>query len=930
MRLGSNRGLLDPNDQPEPVRLNSLMSNFADGAGEFMGDVLGNVKNGIMDFITPSAELQAQRDAEKEAIKIKRLTPNEFGVTPQAWMYNTERSDSDNVLTRLVENFLPNMGDMYTGTSDMIRNPQPTSEAVGNLVAGGVLNLSGGLLDDSIGVEQREMANDFGNAIAENFGSWEAFSNMLIDNPVDALTAMVGIGMTATQLTKLAKNPAIQESVRTTLTSVDPMQVLRNQGLMGKMLADSFEMPFVGWHGSDRRFTRFDNKYLMTGEGNNVKGAGFYIGGRGSTSKQYFGQLDKDGNYDTTNFDMFETEVATRRMLATTENNPLVAEMWKDVLDNTATPTEVSKNLLQKYATHEDLPKLKAGIKEFRELWADQEFSLYKVNVPDSKAATFMNDAKGVYDQPEAVKKLLRKDNGAYMDLVESYKPLAIKQKEIEGLLQNKDISQPDSLDLKLELKNITDEQALITNKIDELGDFPHPDKGEDIYNFFVDREATLNPTSDMVGRNLATSQYLHKNGVMGRRWADDLGEKLPEMYDSENYLVFDESTARIFERNETPVGEVAVGSSLLLPTGEINTGYAGSPQRVGDVKAMKDGDLSQFNNELVGNNLWKRKIISFFDQEGKPFIASAGDTTRAGQLLTKIDGKLLQQPVEMMGGQDYMYLPSSVRDHLVWASAKEPIEALVKKAQQIYKETGVEPIFIPYRMKPTGMDYSKQIADSMIQSALPRLNKFQIEELNDTIRREAFVKPKDKPKKLIGKDFEGIDIENPLNDSVSGDLRKEIIRIMDRDYRQNGGLKIKGTNLEGMPSLAQIRVANADPAQLDVSPLTFQNAGLLDMDNLHRKQSHHETYTDAIGGDLLGTFKEQNVNVLDFFDSKRRNKKGEVIGDYMGSDGLPMNSTNWTDSGYRKTTMQPVSGIITHKRLMALEKRLEETGGIL
>ena len=55
-------------------------------------------------------------------------------------------------------------------------------------------------------------------------------------------------------------------------------------------------------------------------------------------------------------------------------------------------------------------------------MWSDQPFSLMKFDVKDEYVATFLNDAKGVYDQPEAVKNLIRQENGAYMDLVEAYK----------------------------------------------------------------------------------------------------------------------------------------------------------------------------------------------------------------------------------------------------------------------------------------------------------------------------------------------------------------------------------------------------------------------------------------------------------------------------------------------------------------------------
>jgi hypothetical protein len=305
----------------------------------------------------------------------------------------------------------------------------------------------------------------------------------------------------------------------------DPADLIANNKMVSQFIPDP-RLFLELWHGSGRKFTELDDRFMLTGEGNNVKGAGFYFGGRASTSKQYFGEFDKHNDtYDTTEFDLFESDVGNRMRQAKNENNPLVEHMWRDVLDDTATPSEVSY-LLEKYKDHPDLPKLKVAIKEYKQLWADQEFSLMKFHVPDEKAATFLNDAKGVYDQPDAVKALLRKENGAYMDLVEAYK------------------------------KNSGNkiEQDKIVAEINSLGDFPHPDKGIDLYDFFVDRRAELKPMGDMGSHNLEVSKWLHKNGVMGRKWADDLSTKYPDIYDSENYLIFDKSTAEMLERNEVPV----------------------------------------------------------------------------------------------------------------------------------------------------------------------------------------------------------------------------------------------------------------------------------------------------------------------------------------------------------------------------------------
>lgn len=524
MRLGADRGLLDPDDKREPVKLNSLMSNFADQAGDFIGDSLG----GIWSFMTnPSEERVEQANIDKEAIKLKRLTPDKYGNTPQAWMY-AEQSNNPDKLQRFFENIPYNAGRIYQEGSRMFRVPEETIEPVGNLIAGGVLNLSGGLLSEDIGAEQRETANAFVDVVSNTFSSWDNFTDAIANNPLDFMAILAGGGYTAKSIADLAKNPAVKESFRKTLQNLpDPADLLANNKMTSQLIPDPRQFLMM-WHGSPRNFTELDNKFMLTGEGNNVKGAGFYMGGRASTSKQYFGEIDKyNQTYDTTDFDLFQDEVVARKREADFGDNKseIVSHMWKEVRDDTATPSEVSW-LLDKYKDHPDLPKLKEAIKEYKELWSDQPFSLMKFDVKDEYVSTFLNDAKGVYDQPEAVKNLIRQENGAYMDLVEAYK------------------------------KNSGNkiEQDKIVAEINALGDFPHPENGIDLYDFFVDRRAEQFPSADMSTHNLEVSKYLHDNGVMGRRWADDLSTKYPDLYDSENYLIFDAKTAEMFERNEVPV----------------------------------------------------------------------------------------------------------------------------------------------------------------------------------------------------------------------------------------------------------------------------------------------------------------------------------------------------------------------------------------
>ena len=521
MRLGADRGLLDPEDKKEPVGLNSLLGNLAEGASEMMGDTL----EGIWSFMSnPSEEKVSNANAEEEAIKQLRLNDG----MGNDWMYKTKPSDNPNKFFRFFENIPNAASEMYLGSSRMARVPEETIKPVGNLIAGGVLNATGGLLDETVGTEQRATANAFADVVGNTFESWDNFTNVIANNPLDFLGILVGVGYTAKSIAELANNPAIKSSFRNTLQALpDPIDLLANNKMVSQFIPDPRQFAMM-WHGSPRNFTKLNNKFMLTGEGNNVKGAGFYMGGRASTSKQYFGETDKQNNtYDTTDFDMFQDEVVRRKREADHGENKseIVSHMWKDVRDDTATPSQVSY-LLETYKDHPDLPKLKEAVKEYKELWADQEFSLMKFDVADEKVATFLDDSKGVYDQPQAVKDLIRQENGAYMDLVEAYK------QNVGNKIQ----------------------QDKILAEIDLIGDFPHPDDGINLYEFFVDRRAEFQPSADMTTHNLEVSKYLHENGVMGRRWGDDLTTKYPDVYDSENYLIFDESTAKMFERNEVPV----------------------------------------------------------------------------------------------------------------------------------------------------------------------------------------------------------------------------------------------------------------------------------------------------------------------------------------------------------------------------------------
>ena len=874
-------------------------------------------------------ELQARRDAEAKALYDSRAQSPFFQML--GWGEgNDERSD-----TNVAKNFLPNVGAIYRDTATMATNPAPTTEAISNLVAGGVLNFTylGGLLGEDVGVEQREMANEFGQMVKTTFGSWENLKTAAIRNPADVLGILVGAGFAVKGVKDLVTNPAVQAKMVEQLQRMgDPTEHLfpRIKKASGGLLDLDPRHFAMMWHGSKHpNIQKFDEKYMGTGQGADAYGWGFYNAQHHDVSVSYQGQdlkyeEDMMNAYDTARFsdDYFQAEMYENAML---HMNP-----------------ERSLNRMLEAYPKENHAEIISIHKTWQDRYKDADFSDVKTNVPDHAIATMLNDDVPVWEQPQIVQDYLRKENGAYMDLVHEYKPLQIERErltkllnetetdgEISGLLGQVGEDASLTKDLQLKLNDVIQQQEAMLVDINSVarGSVPHPANGRAIYDWLVDKEITekgipIKNLDNMSAVKETISKRLDANGILGRKYKDEKSRYTDG--GTFNTVTFNENTALPISNKGVPIYK---GKGLDIEKGSaINIGFAGNPQRVGDVRDMQGGILDQFGHEIIADNIIEAPEISIFDLEGRPFVSSQADLTRAGGLIQSIDGVPLKQPVEMMGGQDYMWLPRSVKENLVWASDAQPINKLVKEAQGIAKETGKEPIYIPFRMKPTGMDYSKQIADSMIQSALVRLNKSQIAELNDTIRAEAFITPKDSPKKLIGENFKGIDIENPLNDSVSGDLRKEIIRIMDRDYRYDGGQKIKRGSDEGTSSLAQVRVANADPTQLNKEPMTLQNVANLDMDNLKRDVSFHDTYNTGIGGEALGRIKE-DVSLLDLFTSKVRDKKGNIIGDYMGSDGNPMTRANWTDDGYRKTTMQPVSGLLDHDRLMQIERNMKRKG---
>ena len=190
-------------------------------------------------------------------------------------------------------------------------------------------------------------------------------------------------------------------------------------------------------------------------------------------------------------------------------------------------------------------------------------------------------------------------------------------------------------------------------------------------------------------------------------------------------------------------------------------------------------------------------KPVSLADYEGYPFITSMSDRTNVGRLQAIND---VPVDVDLQGGQNYMFN----NPNQVCASAKSPSAQIIKQAQMLREWTGKDPLFMPWRMAPTGGDFANMTGETMLQYMSNNMPKSIQRSVNKDIK--GFIP-----------NFKGINSEEGINQfrNQSDITRKAIKNMLDVQYRDKGGL-----------SIGEARLAVADPYQLNASESGLQNVG--------------------------------------------------------------------------------------------------------
>jgi|688.fasta_scaffold02677_7 hypothetical protein len=353
------------------------------------------------------------------------------------------------------------------------------------------------------------------------------------------------------------------------------------------------------------------------------------------------------------------------------------------------------------------------------------------------------------------------------------------------------------------------------------------------------------------------------------------------QMSDLDKALVMDQgginvgdrqALARLMEQVPGLMGSVA--SKVPTVVSKVKDFDPKFDPRVGEQERLKN-----LTTVIEGQRTPAQQKLSLVDFEGRPFITSMSDRTAAGGELVKINDVVLNRPVGLLGGQDYMFNNPGQ----VWASAQAPTKSILELAKDLKDTTGQNPLYLPWRMTPSGGDFANMTYETMLNYAESALSKTDKKALNKTIK--GFIP-----------DWKGIDSRESIQQfrEAPDTVRKAVMNEMDVKFRDVGGLNI-----------GEARLAVADPKQLNAPTLDVMNIGEIFADAPMIMQSGHPAYPRGVPGQGLGII-DQPRTVF------------ELLPQVVKERGIA-DPKNFSQADRRAMEMKPYGGIINEELLKAL-----------
>ncbi len=294
---------------------------------------------------------------------------------------------------------------------------------------------------------------------------------------------------------------------------------------------------------------------------------------------------------------------------------------------------------------------------------------------------------------------------------------------------------------------------------------------------------------------------------------------------------------------------------------------------------------------------------IPLSDLEGRPFVTTMSDRTQAGGLLTGIDDVALDRPINLQGGQGFMF----ENPGMVWASAPGVVNQIMRAASEV----GDNPVYLPFRMAPTGGDFATMTGETMLSFASSNMNKTQKKALDKAIKDYESVGSMVKGKRVGAglkiKGWKGVDDPSSVEvwRNTPDTLRKELMNMMDVQFRDQGGL-----------SIGQARLAVTEPGQANALDAQIQNIGEIFTGKDVVQASGHPSYPAGVPGQGLGR-TDQEVGIFELLTDARFGGQQKPVGDALRP----------TAQEIRALQMKPYTGRITEDTLKALEARGVEIG---
>ena len=321
--------------------------------------------------------------------------------------------------------------------------------------------------------------------------------------------------------------------------------------------------------------------------------------------------------------------------------------------------------------------------------------------------------------------------------------------------------------------------------------------------------------------------------------------------------------------------------------------------------KREQEGLQSLRADFLPRNEAMIKPPLRLSDLEGENFVTSMSDRTRAGGMIVGVNDVPLYRAVDMRGGQDFMF----ENPNQVWASAMNPSRQILELAREFRSGSGKDPIFIPWRMAPTGGDFSNMVGELMLGFASSNMNKTTKKAfdkaIKDFVTKGSLKKGVRKNAGLKIKKWPGVDDPKSVEvwRSTPDTVRKELMNMMDVNFRKEGGLGIGAA-----------RLIASDPSQLMSRDAGLQNVGRI-YTGREITPSTHPSYPYAVPGEGIGTLEgADEVTIFDLLPEARFGDAQKKVKD----------SANPTAQEIRALQMKSYGGTITENIL----RRIEDRGG--